>query len=385
MRNMTLESAAIVILLSGAKLGFAANYYVSPTGGGNCTTGWGEAYSLATALTAATSGDEIWVKTGNYDPFSLKNGVKIIGGFAGSETSASQSDPSANPTIVDGAGSSQCIFSTNDGPSTVLRGFTVQNGFDALDNGGGGLVLSGSSAIFVQCIFTNNKAEMFGAAVAVRADSTPQFINCTFRDNGDDGGTPADGSDDKPLGGGAVYVYKGTPSFSNCLFHDNIAGEGGSLLIFTGSATLTNCTLADNKATLGDGGAIHDELGTTTIRNSILWGNTALGNGAQIYNRSDSTTTVAKSDVQGGFTGTGNINSDPLFQAPGSDDYRIQTGSPCKDVGQNSYLPTDIGDLDWDNNTGEQLPKDLGGLARRNGVVVDMGAHEAKSKNDPTQ
>ena len=38
-------------------------------------------------------------------------------------------------------------------------------------------------------------------------------------------------------------------------------------------------------------------------------------------------------DVEGGFTGTGNIDADPLFvDAPGGD-YQLQFGSPCMDGG----------------------------------------------------
>jgi hypothetical protein len=48
-----------------------------------------------------------------------------------------------------------------------------------------------------------------------------------------------------------------------------------------------------------------------TIRNCILWGNSA-PSGPEIFNI-NSTPGVTYSDVAGGYAGTGNINADPLF------------------------------------------------------------------------
>ena len=63
--------------------------------GVNNGTSWGDAYTnLSTAISNATSGDEIWVADGVYTPggsandsFLLKDGVSIYGGFAGGEGS----------------------------------------------------------------------------------------------------------------------------------------------------------------------------------------------------------------------------------------------------------------------------------------------------------
>ncbi|PWH20741.1 MAG: hypothetical protein DDG58_01295 [Ardenticatenia bacterium] len=87
--------------------------YAAPTpqGMNNCSS-WANVCSLQAALTIATSGDEIWVKKGVHKPtldptkrtasFTLKDGVALYGGFAGTETSRDQRDWRANVTVLSG-------------------------------------------------------------------------------------------------------------------------------------------------------------------------------------------------------------------------------------------------------------------------------------------
>jgi hypothetical protein len=357
-----------------ASSAYGATYYVSTSGGGDCWS-WGNACALPTALTNASGGDQIWVKAGTYGPIELKNAVKVVGGFAGSESSASQSDPVANVTIIDGGGSARCVSSEDHAASTVLRGFTIKNGVeDSLDGGGGGLAMVSSSAQIVQCVFENNTAEWWGGAVTIRGSGSPQFVNCTFRNNG--WVDSQDNTNVKPIAGSAVFLEGGSPTFTNCLFHGNKSGDGAVIAIDTGTPTFLNCTMVGNEATVGSGGAVHDEGGQAVIRNSILWGNTAARYGGNIFNGPFGATTVTYSDVEGGFSGTGNVSGDPQFEDAGAGDYRIKATSPCKNTGRNSDLPLDVADLDFDGNTSETLPKDLLRNPRKLYTTVDMGALE---------
>lgn len=361
------------LLCRGAEGG---TLYVTPTGAGDCLLGWENACSLATALNAAQSGDEIWVKAGMYSPFTLKNGVKVIGGFAGSETLASQSDPNGNPTIVDGGNASQCIWSTDNATSTVLRGFKITNCIDTGDDGGGGLIAMNSSAQIVHCEFYANVAARFGGAVAIRGTGSPQFVNCIFRDNGTGSGTNT-----LPYGGGAVYVYAGNPIFTNCLFYNNKAIDAGAVFVLGGAPSFINCTVVDNHATVGEGGGLLDGNGVATATNCIFWDNSAgpQRTAHQIYNGVGLTSLVTRSDVAGGFVGTNNINADPLFVDAANRDYSIQDSSPCKDNGWFFALPADTGDLDWDGDLTEKTPLDLARAQRVKGTRVDFGAYENQS------
>jgi hypothetical protein len=122
--------------------------------------------------------------------------------------------------------------------------------------------------------------------------------------------------------------------------------------------------------------------GSSTLTNCILWGNTA-PSGPQIYNF-QSSLTVNYSDVQGGHSGTGNIDADPCFvDADGEDNIvgteddnlRLLADSNCIDAGDNMAVPADTADLDDDGDTSERTPLDLAGNARftDDPAIVDTG------------
>ncbi|MDO8632276.1 MAG: right-handed parallel beta-helix repeat-containing protein [Phycisphaerales bacterium] len=399
MTNQNVVSGGIVgvVLFATSASAVAAVFRVTTTGAGIGNT-WGTACNLDYALSHGVSGDSIWVKKGTYyrggvGPVPLNWGVKLIGGFAGTESYASQSNPTLNLTILHGGLSDTdpsprgrvVVSGTYDSnaPTNVplLRGFKIMNGKTADDDfdGGGGMRLD-YSALIVRCEFAGNQALWAGAAVAIHGDGFPSFVNCAFHDNGVASDALNIDVDAAPIAGGALYSYSGRATFVNCLFYNNKAGEGGALWInWLSNPTFTNCTFVKNHSKVNPGGAIYDSGGTTTARNCIFWNNTMplllVDFGTQIYDP-ESGTLVSYSDVQGGWGGTANFNLDPLFVNPGVDYYQLQQNSPCKNSGNNSALPFDLGDLDWDTDVSEVIPKDLVPSQRRVGVNVDVGAYE---------
>ena len=109
-----------------------------------------------------------------------------------------------------------------------------------------------------------------------------------------------------------------------------------------------------------------------TLTNCILWGDSA-PSGPEIYNIS-STPIVTYSDIMGGYSGTGNIDANPMFA---DTDKRLSSGSPCIDAGNNTAVPPDTTDLDGDGDTAEPIPFDLDGNPRIINGNVDMGAYES--------
>jgi len=95
-------------------------YVDADASGSNDGTSWQNAYvDLSQAVEAAQNGDEVWVAAGIYYPtsqpnydigssnprfnhFTLKNRVKILGGFAGDEASVEPRDLEANKTLLSG-------------------------------------------------------------------------------------------------------------------------------------------------------------------------------------------------------------------------------------------------------------------------------------------
>jgi predicted outer membrane repeat protein len=183
------------------------------------------------------------------------------------------------------------------------------------------------------CSFVNNHAVKYGGAIWNWLGYTivfPKIINSTFQGNYTEGT------------GGAISNAWSAPNITNCTFSNNSSTDVGGAIYNAGHT-------ADNK---------HPK-----ITNCILWNNTA-PTSPEIGN-SDSTPTVTYCDVQGGYSGTGNKNLDPLLPA----DLRIPANSPCIDAGSNSA--PDILTIDKDGN-----PRLVDG--DRNGTVIaDMGAYES--------
>ncbi len=145
----------------------------------------------------------------------------------------------------------------------------------------------------------------------------------------------------------------------------------------SGRPELFNCTITGNTAGVGYGGGVYDPSGLATVKNCISWGNTSGRGNKEIENYRGKSTQVTKSDVEGGFVGTGNINADPKFEAPAHSNYKLRQTSPCRNAGQSSQLPYDVADLDWNGNTTTQkIPFDLSGDRRKVQFIVDMGAYE---------
>ena len=303
--------------------------------------------------------------TANIEGFAFQNGSASEGG--------GMYNSSSSPTIMN------CAFSGNSAPS--LNGATTY---------GGGMYNSSSSPTVTNCAFSGNSA-FDGGGMFDNVGSSPAVSRCTFSGNSAaaGGGMFNDGSPtvtncacsgNTATFGGGMLNNGGSPTVTNCLFSGNSAYEGGGIRNdSSSSATVTNSSFSGNTATHYGGGVDNRFSSNPTITNCTLWGDT----GAEIYNETTtgvptSSPTVTYSDVQGGYSGTGNINADPLFvRSPftnGSTDYgdlRLLPGSPCIDAGNNAVVTSPPFLTD---SSGTII--DLDGNPRIDGAAVDMGAYE---------
>ena len=59
---------------------------------------------------------------------------------------------------------------------------------------------------------------------------------------------------------------------------------------------------------------------------------------------------VTYSTIEGGFTGSHNLSTNPLLSAPAFGDFHLSSGSPCIDSGNDAALPAGItSDLEGDD------------------------------------
>lgn len=147
-------------------------------------------------------------------------------------------------------------------------------------------------------------------------------------------------------GDGHAVLYDCT--LANCL----VANNHNDLCGTVKDCTLFNCTVTANSSYQDTGGA-HD----STLYNCIVYGNSA-----GIFSDSNHlNSTFYYSCTAPDPGGTGNLADDPQFVDAEGGDFRLATGSPCINAGDNNAV------------SGET---DLDGNPRIMGETVDMGAYE---------
>jgi predicted outer membrane repeat protein len=354
----------------------------------------------------------------------MVQGVEIYGGFEGMESSLSEREIESSLTVLHGQ---DTVIVINGANGAILNGFTVTGGRETgMRNTGvsplvvdcifesngstegsfGGAIqnLDNANAYISSSAFTDNHM-----SAIYNEDSSPTINNCSFYGNSSDSGgaivnrgqnsrtyivnTLFDGNS-ASLNGGAISNASSDPQIENCIFSNNSAGESGgavsnyreadpniiNCLFVDNSAAqsggavynlekcspvITNCTIVDNHAGSSGGGVYH-EGGSgreQTIVNSIFRGNY----GSQIEDGSSSKTSVTYSNIEGGYSGTGNIDADPSFIDTTIGDYRLQSDSPSIDTGDNSQVTASQDLLGNPRIT----DGDVDGAA-----TVDMGAYE---------
>ncbi|MBN2830516.1 MAG: hypothetical protein JXR56_09380 [Candidatus Cloacimonetes bacterium] len=120
-----------------------------------------------------------------------------------------------------------------------------------------------------------------------------------------------------------IHSYYGVPSISNTIIgYDSESSATEGLYLEGCNMVIDNLTYAGND--LADISVVNSTL---SIRNSILRGL----NGSIVS--TGSVLTIDYSNVEGGYLGIGNMDSDPLFADVTTYDYSLQSSSPCIDTG----------------------------------------------------
>ena len=334
---------------------FVADWHVA-TNGNDAVDGrtWTTAKrTIQSAVDAATNGSTVWVSNGVYvGLLTVNKGVTV------------RSANGAEVTTIQGS-SSRCVNLSN--AAAVVSGFTLTGG--TADWGGGAYVAAG---VLEYCIVRDNQA------YGVTQSSSDEWGHHEVRWNTSRGGG---------VYGGALrncQIFNNTASsyeqngaeacgggtfgsdLQNCLVRNNHAtaftpmGSGASTGGGCYEGTLRNCTIAGNQTWAAEsalGGGCH----ASAVLNSIVKDNTSQTTFGGTVADDITGSSASHSCSPGLSSGGGNISADPLFMAPGADNYRLQTNSPCIDGGNNGDV---VGTTDLDGNP------------RIMNASVDMGAFE---------
>jgi hypothetical protein len=206
--------------------------------------------------------------------------------------------------------------------------------------------------------------------------------------------TEYDPAPDENSCGGAVYCYSSDPTITNCKITNNTGDKGGAIYCDESYPTISNTVIANNVSLggnpqcggicIGDwgepeilnctivnnspGGIFTQSWEGVAVTNTIVWGNERY----QIQTV-ESTATVSFCDVQDGYDGQGNIDTDPRFFDPtigagtqydgSAANWMLQSNSPCINSGKRINLSD----------------TDLAGNPRINCDIIDIGAYENQS------
>jgi len=226
---------------------------------------------------------------------------------------------------------------------------------------GGGIFTMGSSVRIQDNIITDNWSLIRGGGIMGRYASTLTLVGNTISGN------------ESTIGGGLYLDNSAGTLFNNLITGNTAGGSGGAVFVLQYGLDMTNCTVTGNSAF--NGGAIAGQNTTIEVYNSILRDNTP----NEIYTITGGPPSIVYSNVQGGYTGSGNIDTDPLFVADGEFGYclsQVAAGqpvdSPCVDAGSGPASNTCITLSDGDHCLDTRSTRtdnyiDLG--------TVDMGYH----------
>ena len=325
------------------------------------------AATIQEAINAAAPGATILVSNGVYQTGGTSNRVTVNKLL----TLRSVNGPAF--TIIDGANQLRCAYLIN---GAILDGFTLTRGWTPLGvpGSGAGVRCESTNCLITNCVLSANESGGEGGG-AYQA----KLLRCII--DGNSASAYAGGASRSVLDGCRVFQNVANNGggtawsiMNRCIVEGNIARDGGGGGAYGG--TLANCIVVNNQARYG-GGVVGETLVNCTVVNNVA--STAQGGGTYsgtlvncvVYDNLNSDQPGDPQDYYGGaFTycctvplpaGSGNITNPPLFIGESSGNFRLQSNSPCINIGRSASV---LGNMDLD------------GRSRIVGGRADIGAYE---------
>lgn len=380
---------------------------------------------LAAAVAAANEGDVIELAAGTYTPTSaidIKEGITIRGAgrdktfISGTALSLSVFKIADAQARLESLTVCNCNLSSAVGydigkagvinmTGGTLSDLVVSNNWTAVGNVYGvGVTMTGAGTI-TNCLFQNNRMTNgggggYGAGVYMTAG---EVVGCQFVDNT---------MNHYGSRGGGIYAKGG--SITDCYFKGNgaksgqysdVHGTGGCGFCLDGNVIADRCMVVSNflSGVYVNGGTLKNSVITGhktgsnestwpagvyikngTMFNCTIYGNTSpcegsglqMAAGTAVNNIIYGNGSIANATVASGCTfntnivnvlpavGVGNLGVNPLLKDPEALDFSLQSSSPAVNKGA----------------TLDDVPVDVLGVARPQGVAYDIGAYELELK-----
>jgi len=291
-----MKQLLLFTFLSVFTISLHAQVFVNADAAGTADgSSWDNAYTnLNDALLAADSGAEVWIAAGTYitpdsTSFFIDKELTVLGGFAGTETSADDANPAANETILSGdvdgddpaagmpfdtaafAENNRVLFITDTSTvasqyTVTLDGLTIANGGSPLDRPegsnavaafSGGGILTFARVNMSRITFRSNRS-FFGSALAVLSSTA----NASVLD---------DITLDRNYSGPGRQLYINSSngvSITNSVF-DGLEGtqqSGFVQIAFTQDVVFENCEFKNLTTSFSGAGIRSDNCDDVTVR-----------------------------------------------------------------------------------------------------------------------
>jgi hypothetical protein len=304
--------------------------------------------TIQAAINAAADGDEIRVAPGIYTQ-SLNLNQKNV--------SLTSTDGAATTIIMVPA-----VTNVRIGPAGSITGFTFRK--ISPTSPGAGMIVQGTGSYIASNIFENFRDGLgaTGAAISLNGAS-PVIEKNVFRNNITTG---------QSLSGVISLINNSSPYIANNLFYGNPGRAINVTVPSSASPVVINNTIIGG--TTGIRVDCRVPTANQIYRNNIIHQNnigfqTEFGGEANNPTWQNNLVSGNNTNYAGtaDLTGTyGNISDDPLFDNTGGALFRLQSGSPAIDAGNNLLAPP----MDFDS-----APRPIDGNG--DGVeIVDIGAYE---------
>jgi parallel beta-helix repeat protein len=243
---------ATIIMLTLVNTPYATCWYVHPDSSMNC---------IEDCLAMCVTGDTVMVGPGTYYEnivWPNMTGIDLI------------SEHGPDTTIIDGNGSASVIYMSSllIDTSTVIQGFTIQNGYAW--SGGGIDCVGYSSPLIINNNISNNTTTFRGGGINCWFGASPTITDNNITNN------------NSVWGGGICIVTNSDPIISNNNISANVADTagGGILSIYGSNPLIVNNMIVNDTSLFGGGLAFYD--GPGIVENNDIHGNYAAVSGGGI-------------------------------------------------------------------------------------------------------